>query len=192
MWPMSYNIIMKLYTSTKFVIGEVVFLALAVSLLVLFHFPRLVPLNVDLALHILGAVMFIGNIVVTAFWMLRAERTKDRSAIAFAAQAVNWADVFFTAPGVILLVLSGLQMALYCDECTQGFATRWLDVALGLFSISGVLWTFLLIYQNRLLRELEEGSKEFYKTLHRWYIVGAVNTIIPIIILAIMTVKPSF
>ncbi len=183
---------MDLYRSTKIVIGEVIFLAIAASVLILFHFPKILPFNVYLALHVLGVIMFIGNIVVTAFWMLRAERTKDKAAITFAAQAVNWADVFFTAPGVILLVLSGLQMTPYCDECTQGFTTHWIDLALGLFSISGVLWVFLLIYQNRLLHELEENQKAFYKTLHKWYAVGAANTVIPIIILGIMTIKPSF
>jgi len=181
-----------LHLSTKILIGEIAFLVLMVGVLSVLHYPKLLPMNVYLFLHILGAVMFIGNVAVTGIWMFFAEQTKDKKIITFAVRMVNWADVFFTGPGVILLFLNGLLMAPYCDECKQGLLTHWILVGLGLFAVSGVLWAALLVYQNTLMRSLDDDPSRFYKTLHRWYLVGAINTIIPLIILVVMTVKPAF
>lgn len=182
----------RLHLSTKILTSEIIFLVLAANLLGIMHYPRLVPLNVNLFLHILGAVLFIGNIIVTGVWMYLAERSKDRAVITFAAKAVNWMDVFFTGPGVILLLLNGLEMAPYCDQCHQGFATKWIQVGLGLFIVSGILWVALIIYQNALVRGLTENNDQFYKTLHKWYVIGVADTIIPLIILAVMIIKPAF
>jgi len=182
----------NLQLSTKILMGEVVFLVVMVGILSALHYPKLLPMNVYLFLHILGAVMFIGNIVVTGVWMFFAERTKDKKIIMFAVRMVNWADVFFTGPGVTLLFLNGLLMAPYCDDCRQGLLTRWVLVGISLFAVSGILWATLLVYQNTLLRSLTANPRKFYKTLHRWYLVGIINTIIPLIILVVMTVKPAF
>ncbi|HLN13518.1 MAG TPA: DUF2269 family protein, partial [bacterium] len=38
--------------------------------------------------HILGAVLFVGNIIVTAMWKARADRTGDLATIAFANRLV--------------------------------------------------------------------------------------------------------
>lgn len=181
----------RLHLSTKILIGEIAFLVIAANVLSLLHYPRILPLNINLFLHILGAVMFIGNIVVSGVWMFWAERTRDKKIITFAARMVNWADVVFTGPGVILLLLNGLLMTPYCDECSQGFMTHWIEVGFGLFVISGLLWSVLLVYQNALMQGLSESPKKFYQTLHRWYLVGIINTIIPLIILAVMIIKPS-
>ena len=181
----------RLPLNVKILIGEISFLAIAAAILSAFHFPKLLPMNIYLFLHLLGAVMFVGNIVVTALWMFFAERTKNTDVITFATRMVTWADVFFTGPGVILLLLDGLLMAPYCAECTQGLLTHWVLLGFGLFGVSGALWIVLLTYQNKLLRGLQENPKQFYRILHRWYAVGAINTVIPLLILGIMVVKPT-
>ena len=55
--------------------------ALAVSI-------PLYPYRWHTFLHIAGAVVFLGNIIVTAAWMLMAERTRSTSVIHFSAKAV--------------------------------------------------------------------------------------------------------
>src|SRR5690349_5344288 len=62
-------------------------------------------------MHIVGAVLFIGNIVVTAMWMILAAMTKQRPVVHFAAKAVTQADLLFTVPGVLLLFLNGMSLA---------------------------------------------------------------------------------
>src|SRR5437870_6166744 len=70
----------------------------------------LFPYNWHLMLHILGAVLFLGNITVTAAWMTWAVGQKDTRVAAFASAGVNKADRWFTSPGMILLLLNGLAL----------------------------------------------------------------------------------
>jgi hypothetical protein len=63
------------------------------------------------ALHVFGAIIFLGNIVVTMAWMALAERTGETSVIRFTSKTVSSADVLFTGPGVVLVLLNGLALA---------------------------------------------------------------------------------
>ena len=59
-----------------------------------------------------GAVVFLGNIIVTAAWMLMAERTRSVNVIHFSAKAVIRADLLFTLPGVLLVLMDGFAMVI--------------------------------------------------------------------------------
>jgi hypothetical protein len=56
------------------------------------------------ALYVLGAVLFVGNIITAAFWKLLAEREGNPQVIASAAKRVMLADYWFTIPGIMLLL----------------------------------------------------------------------------------------
>ena len=58
---------------------QVGLIAAAFAIVVVLSLP-IYPYRWHLLLHILGAVIFVGNIVVTAAWMALAERTKEPSA----------------------------------------------------------------------------------------------------------------
>ena len=47
-------------------------------------------------LHILGAVLFLGNLLVTGAWMTWAVGQKDSRIAAFASAGVNKGDQWFT------------------------------------------------------------------------------------------------
>jgi uncharacterized membrane protein len=64
-----------------------------------------------LSLHVLGVVLFLGNIIVTMVWKVLADRTKGPSVIAYAQRLVTTTDIAFTATGVVLIVVSGQVMA---------------------------------------------------------------------------------
>jgi len=59
------------------------------------------------SLHLLGVVMFLGNIIVTGWWKFMADRTKNPVIIAFAQRQVTLTDWIFTAGGVILVLAGG-------------------------------------------------------------------------------------
>ena len=100
-----------------------------------------------LFLHIAGAVIFLGNIIVTGAWMLMAERTRIFKVINFSAKAVIRADFLFTLPGVLLVLINGLIMAYTrWGGAFRGF--DWISVAVALFSISGIIWVGLLLPCN--------------------------------------------
>ena len=86
-------------------------------------------------LHILGAVLFLGNLLVTGAWMTWAVGQKDSRVAAFASAGVNKADRWFTSPGMILLLLNGLAMTALAWGGWLGFTispNRWIFVGLTL------------------------------------------------------------
>ena len=111
------------------------------------------PYGWHLFLHIAGAVIFLGNIIVTGAWMLMAERTNISRVIHFSAKAVIRADFLFTLPGVLLVLINGLIMA-YARWGAERFATltglaslwpssRYLEsFGLGLYSACNTVWWY--------------------------------------------------
>ena len=119
--------------------GLLVVAAVAVSV-------PLFPYGWHTFLHIAGAVVFLGNIVVTAAWMLMAERSRSLHVIHFSAKAVIRADLLFTLPGVLLILLNGFAMVLARWGGWGAFhEVSWISLALALFTMSGVVWVGILI-----------------------------------------------
>ena len=187
-----------MHTSTKWLVAEIVIISAVLALLGIAGYPLLLPYRWHKLLHIFGAVIFLGNIIVTGVWMALAEQNKDRPTLHFASKVVNWADVFFTAPGVLLILSNGLIMA---TNAWGGLLnTSWVAGALGLLTLSGIVWVgFLLRYQNRMVQlssnpvaSVEKLPEAFFQVLHRWYFWGIVATILPLTSLVLMVVKPKF
>ena len=158
----------------------------------------LYPYGWHLFMHIAGAVIFLGNIIVTGAWMLMAERTGSPRVMHFSAKAVIRADFLFTLPGVLLVLLNGLFMA-YARWEGVFHDVSWISVALALFTISGIIWVgALLRFQHRmavLSAKLDDAdclSPEFYSSLHKWYFWGVVAILLPLGSLYLMVFKPSF
>ena len=119
--------------------GFLVVAALAVSL-------PLFPYRWHTFLHIAGAVVFLGNIIITAAWMLMAERTRNVHVIHFSAKAVIRADLLFTLPGVLLVLMNGFAMVFDRWGGRDAiYPLSWISAALWLFTASGVVygWDFL-------------------------------------------------
>ena len=63
------------------------------------------------SLHLLGACLFIGNVIVSGLWKAMADRVDDLALARFATRLVNLTDVCFTGGGAVLLTLTGHWMA---------------------------------------------------------------------------------
>ena len=173
--------------------GLLVIVVLAISL-------PLFPYRWHTFLHIAGAVVFLGNIIVTGAWMLMAERTRNVNVIHFSAKAVIRADLLFTLPGVILVLMNGLVMVFDRWGGRDAiYQLSWISVALALFTASGVIWVALLIpAQHRMvvcsdpLVHADSLPSEFSSALHRWYLWGAIAIALPLCSLYLMVTKPAF
>jgi uncharacterized membrane protein len=182
-----------MHKSSKWLFGEVLFVLFVILILGAYHHPLFLPYQWHKLLHIFGAILLLGNIIITAVWMLMAERTKDPGVMRFAAEMVNWADVFFTVPGIFLLITNGDTLS---EQWGGILRTGWITVSLGLFAASGFIWIGILLrYQNALIRisqapRKEELPPEFFQVLHRWYFWGAIATILPCLSLILMFLKP--
>ena len=173
--------------------GFLVVAALAISL-------PLFPYTWHTFLHIAGAVVFLGNIIVTAAWMLMAERTRSVHVIHFSAKAVIRADLLFTLPGVLLVLMNGFAMVFDRWGGRDAiYPLSWISAALWLFTASGVVWVgFLIPAQHRMVVFSDPSDypdsppSEFFSALRKWYFWGALAIALPICSLYLMVNKPAF
>jgi uncharacterized membrane protein len=186
----------RVHISTKWLLGEIVVIGIILTLLNMLGHPLLLPYQWHKLLHIVGAILLVGNIIVTAVWLVLAEQSRNAATLHFAAKAVMWADVFFTAPGILLLLANGQILA---QAAWGGMRESWIVLAFGLFVLSGIVWIgFLVRLQHRLIQLSGQAvgaggslSTTFFRALHAWHIAGMVATVSPILSLFLMVVKPT-
>lgn len=149
------------------------------------------------AMHILGVVVFVGNIVVSAWWKTMADRSLNPLIIKFAQRQITLTDYVFTAGGAALLYIGGLLMSMQSGLNDIDTAPAWYIYGHLLFIISGIIWLFVLIpvqyKQAKLTQTFEANSdipKQYFKLGQIWMIAGLIATILPLISLFTMTLKP--
>ncbi len=155
----------------------------------------MLPYTAFKIVHVLGIVLFLGNIIVTGVWKVFADRTQNAAVIAFAQRLVTLTDWVFTFGGVILILIGGYGMATVAGYNLR--STSWLVWAQGIFFTSGVIWIAILIplqiWQERLAHGFENGGEipPLYWLLNRqWYFWGILATVIPLANLYVMIAKP--
>ena len=133
-------------------------------------------------LHLLGVVILIGNVTVTSFWKVFADRTGDPRIIAHAQRMVTITDWVFTLLGIALLCIGGFGAAWLAG--LDPFAAGWLANAEILFVISGAIWLFVLvplqIRQARQARAFAQGGEipqAYWRAGRLWLIWGIVATV---------------
>jgi uncharacterized membrane protein len=150
-------------------------------------------------LHVLGAVLFVGNLIVTAAWMTWAAKRKETSILAFASTSVTRADEWFTSPGALLLLINGLVIsAAYTGDWLGFLRTPWILAGLILLLVTGGIYGAILrryqITMARLSSAAAQGgtavSAEFFAVLRKWNIAGGIATILPLLALYFMVAKP--
>lgn len=146
------------------------------------------------ALHIFGVILFLGNIIVTAFWKTFADRTRDLGIIRYATRMVNLTDIVFTAGGVAILMVTGHMMAPAFGGVMQAEWIRWSYL---LVVGTGVIWLVVLIptqiAQSHLLKGLSAHDaipEKYWKLAKLWAVAGAVATLLPLPAVYLMAVKP--
>ncbi|HHA18810.1 MAG TPA: DUF2269 domain-containing protein [Methylophaga sp.] len=145
--------------------------------------------------HIIGAILFLGNIIITGWWKFMANRTGNPVIIGFAQRQVTLTDFVFTAGGSAILFVAGIANILLYDI---SITTNWIMWGLGLFTLSGIIWGVILIpIQIKQAREAKQFtadtviSEQYWKRELQWYIYGITATILPVISVLFMVMKPS-
>ena len=147
------------------------------------------------SLHLLGVILFLGNIIVTAVWKTLADRSRRPPLIAYAQRLVTVTDLAFTAPGAVLILISGHLMA---GGHAAVFQTPWLTLGWSLFIVSGLLWALVLIpvqyRQAKLTRQYAsepELPAQYWRLARVWMLVGSLVTLLPLANLYVMVFKPG-
>ncbi len=146
-------------------------------------------------LHILGVVLFLGNLIVSAVWRLLAQKIDDKAVHKFSIKLIQKTDILFTVPGVILIAVTGHMLA----EGLGGIgAHSWIYHSYTLLTVSALIWMLGLIpIQRKQLHLISESHsiKEAgirYITLNRWWaILGGLATILALIALYLMVARPA-
>lgn len=151
-------------------------------------------MNLWLTLHLIGVVLFIGNIITAAFWKVRADSLKNPILIHNTVKNIMLADYFFTIPGIIFIIISGIVMAEQAAMPMSGL--NWLTLSLILFAVTGIIWlTILIPLQRKMIlyssQCIECGSitKAYEHTSRYWNIFGTASTLLPVVILYLMIYK---
>ena len=154
-------------------------------------------LQILLVLHILAAVVFVGNIITAAFWKVRADRSGNLETIAITARSLLQADYVFTAPGIVVLLVTGIGMVGMSSSWAR-FQEPWLGISFGLLIITAIIWLAVLLpLQRSIVRLAQEGADagtlgpEYHKASRIWSMFGGIATLLPILILFLMVYKPG-
>ena len=146
-------------------------------------------------LHILGVVILVGNVTVTAVWKVFADRTRDSGVVRFAQTLVTYTDWTLTLGGATLVALGGYGMLMNAKIALG--ASRWLVIGQGMFVLSGLIWVAILIpiqrQQSKLVAAFgasgTQVSDVYWKLGRRWILWGVIGTIPLVIALGVMVMK---
>lgn len=146
-------------------------------------------------IHILGVIVFLGNIIVTGFWKIFADVSNNWRVIAFSQRLVTYTDIVFTTIGVLIIAVTGILMARFYGNFLQ---VKWIAWGLSLFVASGIIWIAILIpIQIRLhllVKQLNDNisiPKQYWIYEKIWLGFGLIATLLPLINLYWMVYKPN-
>jgi uncharacterized membrane protein len=144
-------------------------------------------------IHIVGVMLFMGNIIVTGWWKNMADATKNPQIIAFAQRQVTLTDYIFTFGGILILAIAGFANV-YLHQIS--YSISWLKNGVIYFLISGVVWLFILIpvqaKQAKMAREFtvtNEIPANYWRLCTIWNIFGLLAILLPLATVYFMVMK---
>lgn len=149
-------------------------------------------------LHIVGAILFLGNITTGVFWKAHADKSRDPKIIAHALDGIIRSDRLFTIPGVVIIIITGFAAAI-----VGGYpllSTAWVAGGIALFTIAGIVFMARIAPLQRQMRDLARSSSDpaafdwaAYEKLSRgWAIWGSIALLAPALAAALMVFKPTW
>lgn len=146
-------------------------------------------------IHILSSTILFGTGLGTAFFMFMANRSKEIAAIVFATKTVVIADFLFTAPSVIIQLISGLYLVELGGHLMN---SRWIIYGLGLYFFAGACWLPVVWMQIKMRdfaikaqTDNSELTANYWNLEKAWTILGALAFPAIIIVFWLMVNKPS-
>ena len=149
-------------------------------------------------LHVAAVIAFLGNITTGLFWHAHAARTRDPKLLAHTMAGIIHSDLFFTLPGVIGMIVTGVMAAIFGHYPI--LHTAWIAWTLVLFTASGLMFGFRVAPLQRRLRDLAESAvrsgsfdyAQYHAVAIRWEIWGGAALLTPLAGLVLMVLKPRF
>lgn len=152
--------------------------------------------NVFKFAHIIGVILLLGNITVTAVWKVFADRTRDASIIAFGQRMVTGTDFGLTVPGIVLTMVGGYGAMIEAQYDFPGpFWLLWSQIS---FVAAGIIWLGVLIpiqvKQARMAKQFGGATEvpgEYRRLARQWLAWGLIATVPLVSALYLMIYKPG-
>lgn len=153
-------------------------------------------MNLYLALkivHIVSATLLFGTGLGIAYFMWSAHRSRSLEALRVTTRHVVRADWLFTAPAVMLQLVTGVWLM---TRLGWGFDSGWFHAVIALFLLAGACWVPVVFIQYG-LRTLAaratrwEDLPERYHQLFRWWVGLGIPAFLAVVVLfGLMVFKP--
>lgn len=149
-----------------------------------------------LLLHLLGVVLFLGNIVTGVLWAERAWRSGNRNELASVMRGVRASDAWFTMPGVGALVAGGVGAAMSLGQPILG--TGWILWSVVLVTLSGVVFMARVGPLQKSIAAAAAAAgpppaedAALARQFRAWRAWGMVATVAPFAAFVLMVLKPE-
>ena len=143
-------------------------------------------------LHVSAVIIFLGNIITGLFWKAHADHTGDPRTMAHALAGIIRSDRWFTIPGVVVIVATGILTALIGRIPILG--TPWVRWSVVLFAASGLAFMFRVApLQRQLLgiaRTVPFDQARYRAASRHWELWGIAALLTPVAALVLMVLKP--
>ncbi len=144
-------------------------------------------------LHILGALLFFGVGLGSAWYKFKADRSGDLRVIAWCQNQIVTADWVFTLTSAFLLPITGLEMV---RRLNIPWTTPWVVVGIAGYVLAGLLWlpaVWLQIRMRDLAREALQRNTplphEFHRANRIWFYLGVPAFAITVGVIWVMVAK---
>lgn len=140
-------------------------------------------------IHVLSATVLFGTGLGIAFFMLRAWRSGSAEAMRVTSQHVVQADAWFTAPAVVVQLVTGLWLT---NRLSIPLTSLWFAAVIGLFVFVGACWLPVVWIQVQVRRLVADGAEASqYRQLMRWWVALGIPAFVAVLFLfALMVYKP--
>ncbi|HSQ60137.1 MAG TPA: DUF2269 family protein [Acidobacteriota bacterium] len=163
------------------------------------------------ALHVIGGVVLIGELLFSGLWLGRALVRGDKGLRAYVLATMAWTSKSYAFPAILVNLIAGLALIHFAR--THVAHALWLWIALGLYVVVTGLWHGVLIPRRKkmaaLFGEPEKGAKgggagaaggagggggasdaEFEAMAKGWLRVNAATVLLLFAILVLMVWRP--
>jgi uncharacterized membrane protein/predicted NAD-dependent protein-ADP-ribosyltransferase YbiA (DUF1768 family) len=146
--------------------------------------------------HVFCVTLFFANVVIGTIWETRSLVNGQADIIRYTYQTVAWLDAVFTAPLIIVSLVSGLILVTILGGV---WSMGWVALAFCLFVLSGIFWVVADIptqYRlNKLLGATDPKSPTLPPAVTHllWYrlLINITAILILIVVFALMIYKPT-
>jgi uncharacterized membrane protein len=147
------------------------------------------PYAVHKLLHIVGVVVFMGNLIAGPVWLFFAYAEDDPRHFRWAARMLSAADIWLTTPGVQLTLWNGLFLAAQLGGVRQ---QPWIAESVAWVVVASVLSVLVVLpWQERVVERAGNGDHEgAWRALIGWSVSGTL-LMLPFSLVAWMMVSKT-